>query len=46
MAYHWEPPDSTEVDLECRYPSVVHAMGTLDYTAAAGFLLSFLIAEM
>jgi hypothetical protein len=46
VAHHRGPPDTTEVDLERRYPAAVHAMGSLDYTAAAGFLLSFLIVEM
>jgi hypothetical protein len=46
VAHHRGPPDTTEVDLGRRYTSAVHAMGSLDYTAAAGFLLSFLITEM
>ncbi len=44
---HRVPPDTTEVDLELRYTSAVHAtMGSLDYTAAAGFLLLFLVTEI
>jgi hypothetical protein len=46
MAHQRRPPDTTGIDLECHYPSEVHAMGTLDYTAAAGSLLSFLITGM
>ena len=46
MDQHRGSPDTTEVDLERRHRLAVHAMGTLDYTAAAGFLLSFLIVEM
>jgi hypothetical protein len=46
VALHRVPPDTTEVDLEGRYTSAVHAMGSLDYTAAAGLLLLFLVTEI
>jgi hypothetical protein len=32
----WESPDTTEVDLECRYPSAVHVMGYSDLSVVRG----------